>query len=429
MKAVILAAGASSRMWPLAADRHKAFEEICGKPLVEYAIQGLAQNGFSEIILIAGGRDEKRAHEVAARNQEKMKTEICVSNEHGGMGSELLQISDRLEGGAIIASGHSVGAGEAAGKIAALGDCDAAFCATACDDVSEYGRVAIGGRDGTVEKIEEKPEGGGPGLRIVGTYRIGEEFMSALEKVPQGHYSFEAALDSLVAKGRVKAALVEGYQPTLKYPWHLLALKNSIMDGATTKERQVAESASVSKSAIIGGAVAVGENSEVMENAVIKGPAVIGKNAKVMENAVIKGPAYIGDGVVVGTGTLVRDYSDLEDGAVAGFGCEIKNSLFFAGAHLHGSFAGDSIIGRNCRLGAGCVLANRRLDRASVKSAGKGGRMVDTGLGFFGAVLGAGASMGVNASAMPGVKIGAGAAVLPNCVAKKDVKDGEAVGD
>ena len=54
---------------------------------------------------------------------------------------------------------------------------------------------------------------------------------------------------------------------------------------------------------------------------------------------------------------------------------------------------------------------------------------MDTGLDFFGAVLGGNVMLGVNSSAMPGVKIGANARVMPNFAVKKDVKEGETVGN
>ena len=57
MQAVILAAGQSSRFWPLN-QRHKSLIKIMGKPLIWYTIQGLKKAGIKETIIIQSpGKD------------------------------------------------------------------------------------------------------------------------------------------------------------------------------------------------------------------------------------------------------------------------------------------------------------------------------------------------------------------------------------
>ena len=406
MKAVILAAGASSRMWPLAESRHKALYEVCGKPLLVHTMENLAANGVSEQVIVVSGRDADSAKKFAL-SVPGMKAEVVESGSQEGMGAEILKVADRLSGPFIVASGHAVNAGENYAALRALGQCDAAICARQAQDVSEYGEVKLGSGS-KVASIEEKPHDSHPGFRIVSAYLLFPKFLSALRKADAGHYSFENALSLLVKEGRVLCAKVEGYQPTLKYPWHLLALKNFIME-RTLPDKPV-----------------IAAGAEVDGSAIIRGRAYISAGAKVMENAVIKGPAYIGPDAVVGTGALVRNYSCLEARAVAGYCTEVKNSLLLEGVQTHHCSVEDSVIDRYARLAAFSVTANRRFDKANVKSETRNGKK-DTGLDFFGTIMGQGAWLGVNASVMPGVKLGAGAGVMPNKVAYHDVKDGEKV--
>ena len=410
MKTVIPVAGASSRMWPLATQMHKAFIGICGRPLLSHTIDNLSSNGFNDILVIVDKRDLERAEKIR-KGTKNAKIEIFVSDDHGGMGAELLKVHDKLGEEFILASGHAVNAGETAAALMKLGDCTASICVCECGDVSEYGKVTLAKEGKTVEKIEEKPKEGGEGLRIVGTYRLNKEFFKSLKAAGNGHYSFEDALSKLVAKGQVQATRATGYQPTLKYPWHLLSLKNFVMERALPAKPVVSLKASVHTSALIEGRVIVEEGAIVMENAVVKGPAYVGRNA------------------VVGTGALVRDYSDLEEKASAGFQSEVKNSLLCEDAHAHRASVEDSILGEHVRLGAGTVIANRRFDRASIKSAGRDGAEKDTGISFFGTAIGDFAAVGVNASIMPGVKLGPKSIVMPNCVAKHDVAEGKTLGD
>ena len=53
MQAVILAAGESSRFWPLNS-KHKSLIKIMGKPLILYLIEALKKEGIKEIIVIQG---------------------------------------------------------------------------------------------------------------------------------------------------------------------------------------------------------------------------------------------------------------------------------------------------------------------------------------------------------------------------------------
>ena len=406
MKAVILSAGSSSRMWPLATGKHKSLYQVCGRTLLERTIDNLASNGFKEVIAVVDKRDVDSARKLAAPSNAKIT--VAESKNHEGMGAELLSLG--LGGKRfVVTSGHSVNAGENARKLMQEADCDAVLCAQHADNVAEYGAVKIG-KKGTVESVTEKPKEGGKGLRIVGTYVVGSKFIGELEKTKPSHYSFEDALGSLVKKRQVKAVTVEGYQPTLKYPWHLLSLKNFIMERELPKEP-----------VIEGG-------TQVDDTAIIRGKVVICSGAHVMENAIIKGPAFIGNGSLVGSGVLVRDYADIGRNVIVGFGTEVKNSLVLDGSHLHHCSVEDSVVDSGCRIGAFSVLANRRFDRHNITSAAKQG-MVDTGLDFFGAVLGGNVMLGVNSSAMPGVKIGANARVMPNFAVKKDVKEGETVGN
>ncbi|MFA5246707.1 MAG: sugar phosphate nucleotidyltransferase [Candidatus Micrarchaeia archaeon] len=403
MKAVLLAAGASSRMWPLATAKHKAFYEVCGKPLLLHTMENLAKSGVADQIILVDKRDSAAAKKAAAMAV-GVTAEIVESCSHEGMGSELLGIKSKLPEKFVVASGHSVNAGDNYSSLKDIATSAAAFCAKQMSDVSDYGKVTFDPL-GKVTSIEEKPKSPRAGFRIVSTYLLSKQFLSALEKQPAGHYSFEAALSELVAQGDVACAKVEGYQPTLKYPWQLLALKNFIMERALPDKPVIASGAQVDESAIISGRV------------------YIAKGAKVMENAVIKGPAYVGEDAVVGTSALVRNYSCLESGAVAGFCTEVKNSLVSDSVHMHHCSVEDSIIGSNCRLAAFSVTANRRFDKENVKSDSKNGKK-DTGLDFFGTVMAEGAWLGVNSSVMPGVKLGAGAGVMPNKIAYKDVLEG-----
>jgi UDP-N-acetylglucosamine diphosphorylase / glucose-1-phosphate thymidylyltransferase / UDP-N-acetylgalactosamine diphosphorylase / glucosamine-1-phosphate N-acetyltransferase / galactosamine-1-phosphate N-acetyltransferase len=148
--------------------------------------------------------------------------------------------------------------------------------------------------------------------------------------------------------------------------------------------------------AFIGDDVSIGEGTVVEDGAMIKGPAIIGRNCQIRHNAYIRENVIIGDGCIVGNST------------------EIKNSILFNHAAApHFNYAGDSILGHKAHLGAGVKISNFKLFPGNI-TVEKDGKLFDTGLRKFGALLGDGAEIGCNAVLNPGSIIGRGAVIYPN---------------
>ena len=53
MQAVIIAAGESSRFWPLN-QGHKSQVKLLGKPVIFWTIKGLVENNITDIIVVHG---------------------------------------------------------------------------------------------------------------------------------------------------------------------------------------------------------------------------------------------------------------------------------------------------------------------------------------------------------------------------------------
>jgi N-acetylglucosamine-1-phosphate uridyltransferase (contains nucleotidyltransferase and I-patch acetyltransferase domains) len=73
--------------------------------------------------------------------------------------------------------------------------------------------------------------------------------------------------------------------------------------------------------------------------------------------------------------------------------------------HIHSGFIGDSVIGKDCRIGAAFITGNRRIDRKTIKITVKS-EEYDTGLTHLGVVMGNNVKTGINTSIMPGTIIG-----------------------
>ena len=147
--------------------------------------------------------------------------------------------------------------------------------------------------------------------------------------------------------------------------------------------------------AFIGENVFIGEGTLVEDGVMIKGPAIIGKNCEIRHNAYIRDNVVIGDGCVIGNST------------------ELKNALLFNNAVApHFNYIGDSILGHKAHIGGGVVLSNFKSLPGNI-TVEMNGKVFDTGLRKFGALLGDFAEVGCNSVLNPGSIIGRSSVIYP----------------
>ena len=383
MQAIILAAGESSRFWPLNY-QNKALFKIMGKPLVWYTIEGLKKAGVKEIIIIQGPEKEI---EVALKNYDLGdKIKYLVQEAPQGMGDALARVQGLISGPFFVIGGHKVDAGDYIPEMTKNGK-EVVLLGVKTNQPWHYGILKIEGNK--VKDLIEKPEKGKEpsNLKLGAVYLLPPTFFEYHQRLAKDHYSFEQALKLYIQEEKV--GLVEAREDlsSLKHPWQIFSLAKYLLD----------------------------KNLGADE-------VHIGKNVKIFEGAVIKGPCYIGDNCVIGNNALIRSYTNLEEGAIVGAQAEVARCIFQEDAHVHSGFFGDSVFGKSCRVGAGTVTGNVRLDRGEIKAEVKGEK-TGTGLNSLGVIVGNNTHIGINVSLMPGVLIGSNCVVGPGSVVFDNIED------
>lgn len=133
----------------------------------------------------------------------------------------------------------------------------------------------------------------------------------------------------------------------------------------------------------------------------------------IQDTARIEGKAIIGKNCIIGHGVLLRDGVIIGDNVSIGHGGEIKHSVVLNGTSIgHLNYVGDSIIGNSVNISGGAILANLRLDKEKVKVKYED-ELLETDLEKFGAVVGDGSTVGVNAVLNPGTILNKGCIVYP----------------
>jgi len=417
-QAIILAAGESSRFWPLNS-RHKSLLRIMGKPLIWYTIEGLRAAGIEEIVVVQG---PKRDIEEDLKDfPELANVKYVIQPEANGMSGAMAAARPYVSGQFFILFAHAVDCLDVVKKMLEKSRQTGAKMVLAGQATNSpwlYGVARIEG-DRLYEIVEKPIEGKEPSnIKINGIYLFESLYFDYLQKtLGTTHFNqeFEAAASAYASENDSRIVVLgKDYKGiSLKYPWHLFGMQKYIFDKFLTKQT-IAKSARIAKNAVISGNVHIGDNVEIYEG------------------AVIKGPCYIGDNSVIGNNSIVRDYCDLEKGATIGALCETARVIFQPDVHVHSGYFGDSIIDSGCRIGAGTVTANARLDRDEIKAQVKREKngekkveMVGTGLKSLGIIIGQNSKIGVNVSLMPGRMIGKGCIVGPGAILMENLMDGE----
>lgn len=393
-QAVILAAGESSRFWPLN-HKHKSLTQIMGEPLISHTIKSLKSKEINNTIIIQG---PDRAIEDKLGKQPGIG--YIIQPKPDGMGDAVIRAQnfDSI----LVFHAHKVDAGNYIEKLRRAG-AGLVFLGAKTNQPQFYGMLELDGN--RVKGVTEKPkEGKEPSnIRIVGGYLLPPNFSEYYKRAPQNHYAFEDALNLYAKENEARLVMVKEDNSSLKYPWQLFEMTRYLLDSRLKGQE-------------------IHPTAKIASNVIIEGNVHIGENTKVFEGAVIKGPCFIGPNCVIGNHVLVRDYSNLEEGVVIGAHAEVSRCIFQKNTHVHSGYLGDSIFGENCRVGAGTITANVRLDRREIKVNIKG-EEIGTGLVSLGVIVGDNTNIGINVSLMPGVLIGSNCAVGPSSVVFENIED------
>ncbi|MFH1424029.1 MAG: bifunctional sugar-1-phosphate nucleotidylyltransferase/acetyltransferase [Candidatus Nealsonbacteria bacterium] len=405
MQAVILAAGESSRFWPLN-KAHKSQIKLLGESLVNWTLKTLVRSGIKEIVLVCSS-DARIKEEVGDGSKIGAKISYIIQDRALGTGDAVFRAKDFIREPFFILHPYKFYAEEIMKAMVKKGNdnkSQVVLAASPVDDPQDYGVLRFEGN--VLVGIDENPSSRNAlsDLRTLGIYFLQPEFFRYYQKLTS--HREEDLIDALnlfLKEKKGDFVLLDKDLPTLKYPWDLFKVLQAMFESENFKE-------SVAASAVIG------------KNVVINGKVYIGENVKIGENTVINGHVFIGDNCEIGANNVLRGPVNLEKTVKTGAFCEIKNTIIQEGTHLHSGYFGDSIIGKNCRFGAGFVSANKKLDRESIRSMIKNQKK-DTGLTSFGAVVGSNTRFGVHCSTMPGVLIGSDCIIGPGTVVFENIED------
>ena len=391
IQAVILAAGKSTRTWPLTLTKPKPLLKVMNKEIIRHNLDAL-QGLVGEVIVIVGFKKEQIIREIGYKYG-KLKIRYIEQKTQSGTGHAIKCVEKLVKNKFIVMGGDDIFSKE---DIKACLRHKYAVLGCVVENPGRFGVFVVKGKK--VKKVVEKPKRFVSDVANTGLYVFDKSvFEFKLRKSPRGEYEIVDYVNALVKKEKVVCEKVKGYWLSIGYPWDMIEANNVLVSKIRNDIK-----GKVERGVVVKGKIKVGKGTTILSGTYIAGNVVIGENCNIGPNCFLRGNTSIGNGCHIGQAV------------------EIKNSIIMDKAKVpHLSYVGDSVIGENSNLGAGTITANLRHDNKNVTSVVKG-KLVDTGRRKLGAIIADDVHTGINTVIYQGRKIWPGVGTRPGEIVAKD---------
>src|SRR3989344_201175 len=313
--AVLLAAGKSTRTYPLTLTRPKPLLKVRDKTLLDHNLEQL-QGLVEEVILIVGYRAEQLQ---AAVKKARMPVRCIEQKQQLGTGHALLQAEPFIDGDFLVLVGDDLFHHD---DIRRCIRHTPAVLAQRVAHPERFGVFLLNGRH--IAKVVEKPKEFVSDLANTGCYVFPKSIFPILHQLqpsPRGEIELTDALNVLAGQAKVSCVRVQKYWLPIGYPWSLLDAQKKL--GTTVsigKGCTIAPSARISNS-ILMDRCTVGEHAHIFYS-VIGNDVHIGNNVRILYKqrepvrSLVNGAwvdtgrkmlgAIIGDNVTVQPNTIIH---------------------------------------------------------------------------------------------------------------------------
>jgi len=400
MKALVLAAGESTRMRPLTANRPKPLLFVGGRPFLEHTIIALKNAGIKEIILLVGYKKEKIKEHF--KNGKKFGVKIGYAEQKERLGTAHAVGTVEMKNDFLCINGDVVITKELVNGLMDFYKKHKEVVVTGVNvnNPKEFGVLKV--KDNKLKDILEKPKNARCCLINAGVYVFTPDifgFIRKTKKSKRNEYEITSSIRTMMNKKEVHVFVSENEWVDVGRTWDLLDANRIYLKDMKGK--------------ILG---------KVEKNTAIHGAVMIGKGSVIRSGSYIAGPVFIGENCDIGPNCCIRPCTSIADNCRVGNAVEIKNSVIMKNTKIpHHSYVGDSIIGENCNFGSGTKTANLRLDEKNIFSFIKG-KKTDTGRRKLGVVMGDNVKTGINSMLDAGTVIGENSFILPGCFVRGWIK-------
>ncbi len=323
MKAVILAAGEGARMGPFTASVPKVMIPVGNRPLLEYVVQALVENGVSDLAFVVGYRRERIQAHFQDGKAFRAHITYVTQTKQLGTAHAVQEARPHLEQTFLVLNGSNMVDGRFVEDLLSIGD-KPAVVITESERPRSYGVVTVQGKN--LVAITEKPTEVISNLINTGAYVLDERIFDEIERLArEGKHDLPSAVSALAQRTTVAAIRTEGTWVDALYPWDLLRLNATALKGA-----HEVRAGTIEPAVTIRGRVTIGDGCVIRSGAYLQGPLSIGPGCEIGPNAVLLPSTSLGKNVRIGALTTVSN-SILMDNVILGPTCVVQDGVIGSG--------------------------------------------------------------------------------------------------
>lgn len=367
-QAIILAAGEGQRLRPFTVTKPKVMLSIAGKPILQYVVEALAQNGIRRIVIIVGYQKKQIFDYMGAGERFGVDVVYITQERQLGTAHALAQAKGVVEAEFLILPGDNLIEADTIARFVTVKP--NAMLVKKVANVARYGVVTID--NDVVKEIVEKPQESKSTMINTGIYAFTPEIFDFIGN----ELDIPDVLNNMLALGyAINAQETDGTWLDVVYPWDIISLNDAVLNRITANLGGTIEAG-----ASVKGPVSVGKDTVIRSNSYIVGPVVIGRNCDIGPNVCILPATSIGDNVEISPFT------------------EIENSVIGDDVHI-----GPSSIIQDSVIDKGCVIKGHFTACSGEAEVKVDGEYHSVNIG---AMLGVNCNLGNSVVAQPGVVVG-----------------------
>jgi NDP-sugar pyrophosphorylase family protein len=361
MQAIIMAAGRSTRTYPLTSTRPKPLIPIWDRPLLEHQLRQL--HGLVNEVLVVVGYRREQIEASFGDEYEGLAIRYVEQEQQRGTADAVASVRDYVTGRALVLNGDDFYHRD---DLSALLQGGRGLLVTQAPDPENRAVVTV--VDGAIENIVEKPSSAPRGaLCSVGGYcieRADLDLLDGLSPSPRGELELPDLILAIARGARVRPQIIRRVWLPLTYAWDVLEAVNFIWSDPHRVELFALTAHS---------------------------PETIAGRADIRlgRDVVIEGPVWLGTGIVLGNGSRLRGPLALGSGTRVGRDTILERAVTFSDVDVgDGALVRDSVLGSGVGVGRGARLDSRPGQELQIEIRGKN---VVPAIERLGAIVGDGA--------------------------------------
>lgn len=396
LQAVIMAAGKSTRTYPLTLTKPKPLLRIANKPILAHQLDQFI--GLTEEAIIIVGYKSEMIRAYFGDSYQGIRLRYVEQSEQLGTGHAVMQVRDHILDRFLVMNGDDLYARQDIEGCLAY---PYSLLGMEVEDPRQFGVLTV--EDGLVKDLIEKPDHPASNLTSVGMYVFDRQIFAILDHIPRsprGEYEVTDAVKRFAQQAEVHCHVSTKYWIPVGFPWSLLNANDFLLAQGFEEPR-------------IEGTVEPGVT--------IEGKLSLGKRSIIRQGTRIQGNLWVGDDCVIGSNCHITGNTSIGDHSYIAMANNIRNSVIDQHVQID-PFCNiaHSILGEYAIVHSGTVTMSAPLETKTVTSQIKG-QEIDSGREQLGVVLADHVFVYPHVVTYPGVKIGPDTVVPAGTVVQEDL--------